>query len=552
VSSRIEENSFLLHQTKKEKNMKKLIMTMVACLIFAAPAVFAEDTVETKKLKARDVELREDIIKVAEGVYTSVGHTVSTVSMIVGTDGIIIVDTGMSPIHMKPVMQAFRKITDKPVKAIILTHSHGDHTRGIKVFKGDDNPEIWGRSNFGSETTGLSGLNTMFRGVRQAGFRLPPDKRINNGVAPAMTPMTGRVHKAPKASSPPKPGVRRPQPAGGFNLRALPKLTKTFSGERETLEIAGIRMDLVAAPGETHDQLYVWLPEKKVVFSGDNFYASFPNLYAIRGVPYRDVRNWADSVDKMLKEGPEYLVPGHTRPILGKEAVTQALTDYRDAIRYVYDKTIEGINKQMTPEELVEYVKLPPHLAEKDYLGEYYGLVSWAVRSIYAGHLGPFDGNATNLFPLSPKEEAKRLAKIAGGRDVLLKQAQEALDTGDYQWAAQLADHLIVLDKQAVEPLKIKADAMNALGERQMNAPARNYYFTYEMELRQQVARTGGGQSGAKSSPFMQNFDRDKDGKVSKDEFPGPDFVFGNLDKNGDGYLDAKETPTGPPGGGGN
>jgi uncharacterized sulfatase len=131
----------------------------------------------------------------------------------------------------------------------------------------------------------------------------------------------------------------------------------------------------------------------------------------------------------MLKEGAEYLVPGHTRPILVKEAVAQALADYRDAIRFVFDKTVEGINKQLTPDELVDYVKLPSHLAEKDYLGEYYGNVEWAVRAIFTGYLGWFDGNATSLFPLNPKEEAERIAKLVGGKDALLTQAQNALSS---------------------------------------------------------------------------------------------------------------------------
>ena len=145
--------------------------------------------------------------------------------------------------------------------------------------------------------------------------------------------------------------------------------------------------------GETADALYVWLPEKKVLFSGDNFYKSWPNAYAIRGTPYRDIRSWANADDMMLKEGAEFLVPGHTRPIIGKAAVAEALTDYRDAIRFVFDKTIEGMNQGLTPDELVAYVKLPARLAEKDYLREYYGNVEWAVRAIFEGYLGWFDGN---------------------------------------------------------------------------------------------------------------------------------------------------------------
>ncbi|CAN0595475.1 unnamed protein product, partial [Laminaria digitata] len=181
----------------------------------------------------------------------------------------------------------------------------------------------------------------------------------------------------------------------------------------KVLQIAGVNVELVAAPGETDDELYVWLPESKVVFAGDNFYQSWPNLYAIRGTPYRDIRAWAGSTGQMLNEGPEHVVPGHTRPILGNIAATQALTDYRDAINFVFNKTVEGINRGLTPDELVQYVQLSDELASRPYLQEYYGNVEWAVRANFTGYLGWFDGNPTNLFPLPLDEEAERMAKLA-------------------------------------------------------------------------------------------------------------------------------------------
>jgi hypothetical protein len=110
-----------------------------------------------------------------------------------------------------------------------------------------------------------------------------------------------------------------------------------------------VSLELVAAPGATADQLYVWLPDKRVVFSGDNFYRSWPNLYAIRGTPYRDIRAWAEADDMMLAEDAEFLVPGHTRPVIGRAAVAQALTDYRDAIGFIFEKTIRGVFQRRTP-----------------------------------------------------------------------------------------------------------------------------------------------------------------------------------------------------------
>jgi uncharacterized sulfatase len=90
----------------------------------------------------------------------------------------------------------------------------------------------------------------------------------------------------------------------------------------------------------------------------------------------------------MVKEGADYLVPGHTRPVMGRKAIAGALGDYRDGIRYVFTKTVEEMNQKMRPDELVESVKLPPALAANEYLQEYYGTVAFSVRSIYAQAVG--------------------------------------------------------------------------------------------------------------------------------------------------------------------
>lgn len=234
------------------------------------------------------------------------------------------------------------------------------------------------------------------RGARQAGFRLPQALRINNGIA--------REFPVPKERNAFDGGE------GGFV-----QPTHFFEGQQQSITIDGVEIQLVEAPGETQDQLFLYLPKQNVLFTGGNFYQSWPNLYAIRGTGYRDVQAWVNSIDRMLEVNAEHLVPGHTRTISGAGEVKQALTDYGDAIRFVFDKTIEGINKGMTPDELVEYVQLPDRLADKPYLQEYFGNIDWAVRAIFTGHLGWFDGNPTNLFPLPPREGSQRMMKLAGG-----------------------------------------------------------------------------------------------------------------------------------------
>jgi glyoxylase-like metal-dependent hydrolase (beta-lactamase superfamily II) len=116
------------------------VMTIFLMLILLVSTVVGEESEATKLLKARTAEFEQDVIKVTEGVYTAVGYSVSPVSMIVGEDGVVIVDTGMDTISAERVLADFHKITKKPVKAVIFTHGHGDHTGGISVFIGDGKP----------------------------------------------------------------------------------------------------------------------------------------------------------------------------------------------------------------------------------------------------------------------------------------------------------------------------------------------------------------------------------------------------------------------------
>ena len=305
------------------------------------------------------------------------------------------------------------------------------------------------------------------RGARQGGFLLPPEMRINNGIAPVAYPPKDRnVFMA----NPPVP-------------------SDTFRDGRKKVSVAGLELELVAAPGETADQLYVWFPAERVVFTGDNLYQSWPNLYAIRGHAYRDVRKWIRSLNMMIAEKPAHVVPGHTQPLVGEERAVEVLTNYRDGIKHVFDRTIEGINRGMTPDQLVEYVDLPGHLKEVDYLREYYGNIEWGVRAIFSGYLGWFDGNPTNLFSLPPEEEADRMVKLAGGGDALRVAAHAALEDGDAQWCAELCDHLLALNPGDQTVRELKADALGALAEDLITATGRNYYLTVAEELRRPLAK---------------------------------------------------------------
>jgi alkyl sulfatase BDS1-like metallo-beta-lactamase superfamily hydrolase len=450
-----------------------LLRTMAvtsACLLLACqpsreatpPAGPSDSDVEAA-LERMNEEFRRDVYEVTDGVYQAVGFGIANSIMIEGDDCVFIVDVMGAMETAAEVKAAFDEITDKPIGALIYTHNHADHVMGGLAFVPDGKVDVYAHETTNDYINRVANvlrpiLRTRSSRMFGSYLRGPgPDEMENVGLGPFVETLDPNMTL----------GLIRPN--------------KTFAEELRT-EICGVKVELVHAPGETNDQLFVWLPERGVLLPGDNIYKAFPNLYSIRGTLYRDVREWVRSLDEMRELRPWYLVPSHTRAISGQDEIYETLTAYRDAIQFVHDQTIQGINRGLTPDELVEAVTLPPHLAEHPYLQEYYGKVEWSVRGIFDGYLGWFDGDAATMQPVSPDERAARMASLAGGVEGLERAAGKALDDGRPAWAAELATYWIrVADSGAAR--QAKADALRALAGRELNSNARNYYLTQALEL---------------------------------------------------------------------
>ncbi|OCH76971.1 MBL fold metallo-hydrolase [Vibrio breoganii] len=410
-------------------------------------------------------KMDQAVIQVDHNVYLAYGFGLDTPVMIEGDDGIIIVDPGESVQMAQAAKEQFRKITDKPVKAIVYSHNHIDHISGVRAWTNDEEVasgqvQIIAQegltaavANWSSNLGTLFGHRTSYTGAKHV--EEGEHGTVNDGLGPRF--MQGDISFI-------EPNV-------------------VFKDKIETT-IAGVKLEIVNVPSETKDEVVVYLPEQKIlhaaeVLQGENF----PNLHTIRGTKFRDPSMWFKGIDIMRQFDTEVMINSHGRPVEGKEAVANVLTAYRDAIQYTHDQTIRYMNKGMTPDELVEVVKLPKHLAEHPWLGEHYGTVAHAVRQIYVGYNGFFEGDPWQLEPMAYEQRAKAFIEIMGGRDNIMNTANAAIEAENYTFAAEILSYPITVNKDDMEARKLKAKAYKAWAADQVNINWRNWALNAAAEL---------------------------------------------------------------------
>ena len=402
--------------------------------------------------------------EVVPGVWVALGYDLANVILIETDKGHVLVDAGMSPARALPVRDYFREHLPGPIRAIIYTHSHIDHIGGASIWLEEDT-EIWATESFSEHVLKQYGVfqrAEAMRGQRQFGAHVPDESVPCSAIG-----------RRPDVEEALETGFRMP--------------THTFSGVKR-LEVGGRTIELVEAHGETHDQLFVWLPEERVLMPGDNYYHTFPNLYTLRGTAPRPVGAWIASLDAMRGYEPEVLLPAHTMPVHGSEEIQQRLRDYRDAIQWIRDDVVRHATAGKGLEEIVEAVALPPHLAKRPYLAELYGQVDWSARAIYTNELGWFDGRGELLYGLPASESARREVLAMGGAAEVLEMARTAHREGESRWAA----HLLVKLGDSQMPLPIAdaewrgelADVLEATAAEIANTNGRAYLLQTAHELR--------------------------------------------------------------------
>ena len=369
--------------------------------------------------------LEQRLYRIGAHAWTLVGNGLSNQTFVEGPEGLIVIDTGECVEEMRSALKAIREVTQAPIVACIYSHFHYvNGTRAVLEAEGIAQLPIYGHVGIAANLKRFGGeVGPRYaRGlVHQFGLLLPaegPDAVENVGLGLFL---------------------RNPQHAP-YSDGYLPA-NHTFASEL-TATIAGLESVMTHAPSDSSDSITIWFPALELAVQNLAWPALF-NVFPIRGEEYRDPRIVIRGLDHLRSLSATHLAGAHGPPLSGAEEVHAVLSDYRDAIQFLWDQTVRGANKGLCLDELVEFVQLPEYYARNYHTRQLYGLVEHHVRQIYTGLFGWFDENEANLFPLPTVERAARLIEGFGGRDQVRTQASVALKAEDYRWAVELASWLV-------------------------------------------------------------------------------------------------------------
>ena len=429
--------------------------------------------------------LERRLYEVTDRVWCMVGNGLSNQTFVEGPDGLIAIDTGESVEEMAEALREVRAMTDAPVVAVIYTHYHYCNGTTAVFDEGGARVPVWSHENVeknlrfrAAELGPTSGRGV----VHQFSMLLPEDGP--DGITQVGLGLDYR--RAEHA-----PFTRGYEPP-----------TDTVTGPT-TVAIAGLKVELVPAPSDADDNINIFFPDLDLCVNNIAWPTLF-NVFAIRGESYRDPQVLLAGLDGILAFGPKHLVGAHGPPLSGRTRIEAAVTDARDAIQYLWDQTVRGLNRGLSQGELVEFVQLPDRFDRSYLTQQNYGLVEHHVRQIHIGLVGWFDGFEASLFPVPTAERCRRLIDGFGGREVVTERAATALDGDDLRWALELATWPVRADGGTEAERGLLAAVLRAIGQRTTSANVRGWCLTRALELegsvdvdRYRTHRFGRGQVAA-------------------------------------------------------
>jgi alkyl sulfatase BDS1-like metallo-beta-lactamase superfamily hydrolase len=428
-------------------------------------AIVRQEVLETN---TKIMYLEPTTDKLADGVWCIGGYSLANTTVIEAEDGLIVYDTGDTKEEAEHIRDAIKKISDKPVKVIIYSHSH--YALGASALV--DNPDdvlVIGHPKV-NET-----VKTLMQG----------------GGAPSAIPEVG-PYMTPRVMIQLNSFLPEEGPDAALSGRLdIGKPTAFIPANRtvkdgEELDVLGIKMQFFTEYTSDDFNLTVYVPEKGLVMN-NFFWPGTPNIYTLRGAVYRDPLIWRDGLKVIRDLQPEILSNTHARAIVGKDEIMKRLTGYMDQLTLTYDQTLRGILGGLTPDDIRHRIYIPEHMQEIPENAQSYGEIIHFPEAIYQYVIGWFDGDVTKLFTIAPKDEARRMVQLMGGKEKVVAAAQKALEQKEYAWGAQVIQYAYLLDPTDKAVRQLKADLLRQMGHRTTGSIARAFLLTEALTLEGKV-----------------------------------------------------------------
>ncbi len=437
----------------------------------------APPTVNPSLWRQAKLNGQHGLYEVTPGIYQVRGFDLANMSLIQGESGWIVVD----PLTVAETAEAAMRFVhghfgERPVSAVIFTHSHIDHFGGI---------------------AGLlrSSASVDLQVIAPSGFLAEAvSENVMAGVAMQRRAefMYGR-NLARSARGHVDTGLGKEPPLAGSIGIATPTRIITHSGERLTID--GVEFEFQNAPGsEAPAELTFYLPRFKAFCGAEVVSRNLHNVYTLRGAKVRDALAWSDYIQEaidLFAHRSDMYFGSHQWPLWGRERVLDFLEKQRDIYKYIHDQTLRMANLGYTPNEIAERLKLPEVLRSSFANRGYYGTVRHNAKAVYQRYFGWYDGNPAHLDPLPPSDAGKRYVEAMGGEEQVLATAQQAFGRGEYRWAAQLLNHLVFADARNEAARSLLAQTFDQLGYQAESGPWRDVYLSGAYELRNGTSQRG-------------------------------------------------------------
>jgi len=429
------------------------------------------DTVDPSLWRQAQLNCIHGLFEVGDGIWQARGYDISNITFIAGDTGWVIID----PLTVEPTARACLDLAnatlgERPVVAVIYTHSHTDHFGGVLgvTTQGDVDAgrcQVIAPEHFMRETIGenvIAGFAMTRRAAYQFGPLLPagPRQHVDCGLGKAIP----------------------------FYVPGLIAPTVDITHTGQELVVDGIRIVFQMTPeAEAPAEMNFFFPDKGWLCMAENCTHNMHNLVPIRGALVRDARKWSRYINEAIElyaGHSNVMFASHHWPRWGNDDVIHFLTLQRDLYSWVHDQTMRHANQGLVATEIAEVLEFPPEFRSESHTIGYYGHLAHNSKAVYQRYLSWYDGNPAHLWQLPPTEAGRRYVELAGGETALLSHARAKFDEGDYRWVAEMLNHLVFADPGNAVARELQADTLEQLGYQSESATFRNAYLTGAQELR--------------------------------------------------------------------